>query len=122
MAAMVRKNDSAHSLFVAAGDLMQGTNLSNYSRGKAVIEALSQMGLDATAVGNHDFDYGLDELRERASEASFPFLAANVKGEGTEFLEDWVVREAGPLRVALFGLTSGIFFVNDQAEPSETNR
>ena len=106
MAALVKRSSHGPSLFVAAGDLMQGTNLSNFSRGKAVIEALSLMGLDASAVGNHDFDYGLDVLRRRASEATFPFLAANVEGAGAEFLSPWTVRRAGPLRVALFGLTT----------------
>jgi 2',3'-cyclic-nucleotide 2'-phosphodiesterase (5'-nucleotidase family) len=106
MAALAERTGRGPTLFVAAGDLMQGTNLSNFSRGKAVIEALSIMGLDASAVGNHDFDYGLETLRKRASEAAFPFLAANVKGLGAEFLTGWTVRRAGPFRVALFGLTT----------------
>jgi 2',3'-cyclic-nucleotide 2'-phosphodiesterase (5'-nucleotidase family) len=106
MAALVERSKRGPTLFVAAGDLMQGTNLSNFSRGKAVIEGLGLMGLDASAVGNHDFDYGLETLRRRASEAAFPFLAANVEGPGAEFLTGWVVRRAGPFRVALFGLTT----------------
>jgi 5'-nucleotidase/UDP-sugar diphosphatase len=106
MAALVKQKGAGPSLFVAAGDLMQGTNISNVSRGEAVIKALGLMGLDASAVGNHDFDYGLETLRGRASEAAFPFLAANVGGAGAEFLTPWIVRRAGPLRVAIFGLTT----------------
>jgi 5'-nucleotidase/UDP-sugar diphosphatase len=106
LAALVRRETTARTLFLAAGDLMQGTNISNYFRGRPVIEALNDMGLDASAVGNHDFDYGLAVLEERAAEASFPFLAANVEGEDAAFLKPFTLVDRGGLRIALFGLTT----------------
>lgn len=106
LAALVRRETTARTLFLAAGDLMQGTNISNYFRGRPVIEALNDMGLDASAVGNHDFDYGLAVLEERAAEASFPFLAANVEGEDAAFLKPFTLIDRGGLRIALFGLTT----------------
>lgn len=104
LAALVRRERTPTTLFLAAGDLMQGTSLSNLFDGRPVIEALSQMGLDASAVGNHEFDIGLAALRARAAEASFPFLAANIAG--AEIWRPSLVRTVGPLRVALFGLTT----------------
>ncbi len=106
IAALVKRLRRDGSLFVASGDLMQGTNLSNLFEGRPVIESLNLAGLQATAVGNHDFDYGLDALRARAGEADFPFLAANAGGAVTGFITDSAVVDAGDLRVGLFGLTA----------------
>jgi len=104
LAALVTTERTPTTLFLAAGDLMQGTNLSNLFAGRPVIEAFNLMGLDASAVGNHEFDNGQPALSERAAEARFLFLAANIAGGGS-----WrpaVIRKVGSLRVALFGLTT----------------
>lgn len=104
LAALVRAERTPATLFLAAGDLMQGTNLSNLFAGKPVIEAFNLMGLDASAVGNHEFDNGQAALAERAAEARFPFLAANIQGPGP--WQPAEIRVVGGLRVALFGLTT----------------
>jgi 5'-nucleotidase/UDP-sugar diphosphatase len=104
LAALVRAERTPTTLFVAAGDLMQGTNLSNLFAGQPVIEAFNLMGLDASAVGNHEFDHGQPALRERAAQARFPFLAANIAGDGP--WKPFEIRRVGTLRVALFGLTT----------------
>ncbi|HWR97064.1 MAG TPA: 5'-nucleotidase C-terminal domain-containing protein [Candidatus Methanoperedens sp.] len=104
LAALVRAERTPAALFLAGGDLMQGTNLSNLFAGKPVIEILNLMGLDASAVGNHEFDNGQAALAERAAEARFPFLAANIEGPGPWKRSE--VRRVGAVRVALFGLTT----------------
>ena len=45
-------------LLLDGGDLFQGTMVSNLSRGEAVITAYNEMGYTASAIGNHEFDYG----------------------------------------------------------------
>ena len=104
LAALVKAERTPTTLFLAAGDLMQGTNLSNLFSGRPVIEAFNLMGLDASAVGNHEFDYGQAALKARAAEARFPFLAANIAGDGPWKPSE--IRQIGSLRVALFGLTT----------------
>ncbi len=104
LAALVQAERTPTTLFLAAGDLMQGTNLSNLFAGRPVIEAFNLMGLDASAVGNHEFDNGQAALKERAAEARFPFLAANIGGDGP--WKPFEIRKVGSLRVALFGLTT----------------
>lgn len=69
-----------NALFLAAGDLMQGDSWVNLSQGRASIELMNQMELDATCLGNHEFDFGTAVLRQRISEARFPVLAANLYG------------------------------------------
>ncbi|HEY6000412.1 MAG TPA: 5'-nucleotidase C-terminal domain-containing protein [bacterium] len=104
LAAVMRAERTPTTLFLSAGDLMQGTNISNLFAGKPVIEVFNLMGLDASAVGNHEFDAGQAALAERAAEARFPFLAANIEGSGPWKPSE--VRRVGGLRVALFGLTT----------------
>jgi 2',3'-cyclic-nucleotide 2'-phosphodiesterase (5'-nucleotidase family) len=104
LAALVKAERTPTTLFLAAGDLMQGTNLSNLFAGRPVIEAFNLMGLDASAVGNHEFDNGQPALAERAAEARFPFLAANIAGAGPWKASK--ILKVGSLRVGLFGLTT----------------
>ncbi len=54
------------------------------------IDVLNAWGLDATAYGNHEFDYGLDRLLMHQDRANFPFLAVNIKDEATGRAPEWV--------------------------------
>ena len=60
------------------GDELQGTLASNLVHGRSTIEVLRRFGLDAAVVGNHELDWGVDTLRARMGESSWPWLAANV--------------------------------------------
>src|SRR6476646_8714910 len=88
-----RARDGGAVLLLDAGDLFQGTLESNLNEGAVVISAYNALGYDAAAIGNHEFDFGpagpsvspqwpeddaLGALKARASEAHFPFLAANI--------------------------------------------
>ena len=65
-------------LLVDAGDEMQGSLLSNVWQGEPVIAAYNLMGYDIATVGNHEFDWGQDVLRQRTTEADYPYVAANL--------------------------------------------
>src|SRR2546421_1069651 len=66
------------SVRIDAGDEMQGTALSNATYGRGTIDALNDLGIDAAAIGNHEFDWSIDTLRTRMREAKYPFLSANI--------------------------------------------
>jgi 2',3'-cyclic-nucleotide 2'-phosphodiesterase (5'-nucleotidase family) len=91
------------SLLVASGDMIQGDNWANFFQGKSVIDLMNQMSFDAMSVGNHEFDYGSEILKERIMEANFPVLGANVRGMGN-FLQPYVIREIEGIRIALIGI------------------
>jgi len=91
------------SLFVASGDMIQGDNWANFFQGKSVIDLMNQMRFDAMSVGNHEFDYGSEILKERIREANFPVLGANVRGMET-FLQPYIIREIEGIRIALIGI------------------
>ena len=79
-------------LLLDAGDTCQGTYISNRSRGEAVFEILNTIGVDAMALGNHEFDWGLEVLEERIRQAQFPVLAANLEAVSNQPLESMLPR------------------------------
>ena len=108
--AAYRTRAPQRTLLIDAGDAWQGTFISNANKGEAVTKAMNLMRYDGLAVGNHDFDWGQDVLAERAKEASFPFLAANVietkTGLSPTYLKPFEVRDLGITRVGIIGLTN----------------
>lgn len=96
------------TIFLSAGDDMQGTAISNLSWGRATIAAFNEMGYDAAATGNHEFDWGQDTLRARVRESRFPWLAANVFQAGTgrraEWVRPWTIIERRGVRIGVVGI------------------
>lgn len=101
------RNEDPHLLLLDAGDIFQGTPYFNYFGGELDLKLMSKMGYDATTIGNHEFDNGLEGFAEVASYANFPFLSANYDVRNTP-LSPWVdsstVIERNELRIGLFGL------------------
>lgn len=89
------------------GDQMQGTLASNLVYGRSTVEALNRVGLDAAALGNHDFDWGTDTLRARMRDARYAWLGANIfdstSGRRPAWVVPWQLIEKGGLRVAVVG-------------------
>jgi 5'-nucleotidase/UDP-sugar diphosphatase len=108
--AVFRARAPERTLLLDAGDAWQGTFISNANKGEAVTKAMNLMRYDALAVGNHEFDWGQDVLAQRAKEATFPLLAANVietrTGASPPYLKPFVVRDLGIARVGIIGLTN----------------
>lgn len=75
-----------------------------------MVEVMNALGYDAAAIGNHDFDFGVEALRQRAAEANFPLLAANIvqraDGERPDFAQPYTILESNGVRVGVIGLTT----------------
>lgn len=93
------------TLFLAAGDMVQGNNWANLFQGKSSIEAMNAMNFDAMVVGNHEFDFGQAILKERIGEATFPVLGANVIGLST--LKPYVMKDLDGLTITVIGVVTG---------------
>jgi 5'-nucleotidase len=76
-------------LLLDGGDLFQGTIISNRAEGAPVVRAMNALGYVASAVGNHEFDYGQPSLQARAKQAQFHFLDANIIDEQTGAPAAW---------------------------------
>jgi len=92
------------TLFLAAGDMIQGNNWANLFQGKSTIEAMNVMNFDAMVVGNHEFDFGQEVLKERIGEANFPVLGANVIGLSE--LKPYMTKNVDGLSIAVIGVVT----------------
>ncbi len=106
-----RRLENPNFVLLSGGDMFQGSALSNHFRGSVVIEAMNAMGFDAMALGNHEFDWGLDEVlkyfEEETKLANFPLLSINTKLKGTNIIPDpilpFVVVEKGGYKIGVIG-------------------
>jgi len=95
---------------VSAGDLYQGTAISNLTTGKPVTAMVKDMGLEASAIGNHEFDWGVDNINTWANGGGFQFLAANIVKKGTEekvsYAQPYKVVERNGVKIGLIGIST----------------
>ena len=82
-----RAKSNQNTLVVDAGDAFQGLPISNSTKGEARAEILNQMQYDAMAVGNHEFDFGLDEVKKYKEILKFPLLSSNTYINGARLFE-----------------------------------
>src|SRR5688572_1143302 len=75
LATVIRREQP--DLLLDGGDIFTGTMASDEFFGKPMIDVMNRLGYAAGALGNHEFDYGLVELRNRLKEAKFPILSSN---------------------------------------------
>lgn len=75
------RSENNHVLLFAAGDNFTGNPIVDMyeDRGFPIIDLMNDIGFSATAIGNHEFDYGQETLLKRIQQAHFPFLSANIK-------------------------------------------
>ncbi len=93
----------------SGGDNLQGTPLSTAFMGQAEFEAFNAAGVDASVVGNHDLDYGLENLLYLRDLADFPLLSANIYELNTSkrlFQPYKIFNDPSGLRVGVVGLTT----------------
>ena len=80
-----KKNQT--TVVLDAGDAFQGLPISNSTKGEARAEILNKMNYDAMAVGNHEFDFGLDEAKKYKQILKFPLLSSNTYVNGARLFE-----------------------------------
>ncbi len=95
-------------LFLHAGDVNTGIPESDLLNARPDIVALNAMGLDAMAIGNHEFDNPWSTLMRQMTWANFPVLSANVvyKGTSETLGKPYIIKEFPDLKVAILGLTT----------------
>jgi len=113
IATMVRETRSWNgprgvtTLLLEAGDVLQGTPLSTVFHGEPDFTCLNMIGLDVMTIGNHEFDFGQDNLATRMKQARFPIISANVRRANGDLLaEPYVTCPIGGVPALIFGLTS----------------
>lgn len=100
----LRKKDEI--LVLDAGDMIQGLPIANLEKGKSIIPMANEVGYDAMAVGNHEFDFGAANLFEVEKGFNFPMLSNNVMKDGKLVFKPYIVKEVKGLKVGIFGIST----------------
>jgi 2',3'-cyclic-nucleotide 2'-phosphodiesterase (5'-nucleotidase family) len=89
------------------GDLIGSSMMSGITKGTQMIELMNAIGLDVAVVGNHEFDFGTEVLKQRVGESKFPWLGTNIQGADGKILTGLVptaTRKIGDLTIGFFGV------------------
>lgn len=78
MISILRDEMDGRVLIVDAGDEWQGTLESNLVRGSTVVHFFNRLGVNVAAIGNHEFDFNIENMRTRFKEAHYPYVALNI--------------------------------------------
>lgn len=118
----IREENSRHqvpTLVLVAGDILQGTPMSTVFQGEPDIRCLNAMGVNAMTVGNHEFDFGLENFLKLRKQAAFPFLSANIvmKESGRLLCQPALaVPLADGITLTIIGVTTQELLSTTQAE------
>ncbi|EHI99682.1 5'-Nucleotidase domain-containing protein [Clostridium sp. DL-VIII] len=98
--------NSKNTLIIGGGDLYQGTPISNLSKGVPVQKVLSKMGMEVTALGNHEFDWGLDTINNETMQgAGYEIVCSNLhnRKDDTRPYKPYKIIEKDGTRIAVIG-------------------
>ena len=109
LATMVKqeKAKKENTIYLDAGDYFSGPYVSSLTKGEAVIESMNHLGLDAACIGNHEFDYGWENMITQMNKAKFPILNANIfiKETGEPVWNNpYIIIKKGELNIGVIGL------------------
>lgn len=104
------KRNPKGTLILSAGDMYQGSADSNLMYGKPVVTMMNAGGFDAMTIGNHEFDWGIDKLKDRVADSDFPFVAANIiekaTGKTPDFVDPYVIINKNGINVGIIGVAT----------------
>ncbi|EQB87934.1 2',3'-cyclic-nucleotide 2'-phosphodiesterase (5'-nucleotidase family) [Clostridium punense] len=105
-----QENDNNGYAVLSGGDSYQGSAMSNLTYGSVITEMLKELNVQASALGNHEFDWGIDKIEKWAKDGGFDFLASNIynkkTGKPVEFAKPYkVITEAGK-KIGLVGIAT----------------
>lgn len=84
------------TLVFDSGDSFQGLPISNSSKGEDMAAVMNAVGFDAMTVGNHEFDFGLDQLRRLSKQINFPIITSNVYVNGVRLFQPSTIVDKTP--------------------------
>lgn len=101
------KAENPDVLLLDAGDTMHGTTFANLSDGENMMTLMNEIGYDVSIPGNHDFNYGYEQLVKLSKMAKFDYLASNVvKKDGKSDFKQNVIKEVDGIKVGIFALST----------------
>lgn len=95
------------SILLGGGDMIVGTLDSSLENGLPAIKILNEFGFTASVLGNHEFDYSKEIVKEQLKTANFPFLSANIVNKNNRpIFKPYLIIQKKGLKIAIIGLTT----------------
>lgn len=94
-------------LLFDSGDFSQGSAYYSLFKGDVEVGLMNLMHYDAATIGNHEFDFGIDNMVRIFKQANFPILCANYNFTGTplaDIVKPWTIIKRNGLKIGVFGL------------------
>lgn len=104
------KSINPNTLVLSAGDHYQGSAISNLTRGDVVSDIFKEVGLSYSAIGNHEFDWGIEYLSKWQKDGQYQFLAANIVYSDTlktvDFAVPYAIEEFEGKKIGIIGIAT----------------
>lgn len=101
------RSEESNLLLLDSGDIFQGTPYFNFFGGELEFKLMSMMKYDASTMGNHDFDNGIEGFYAQLPHAKFEFVSANYDFKNTmlnDIVKPYKIFKKGGLKIGVFGL------------------
>ena len=98
-------------LLFDSGDFSQGSGYYTLFKGEVEIGLMNQMGYDAVTIGNHEFDFGLDNLARIFRMANFPIVCSNYDCKGTVLeglVKPYITLKRNGVKIGVFALSPAL--------------
>ena len=101
------RKENPNTLLLDAGDIFQGTPYFNFFGGEVEFKLMSKLGYDASTIGNHDFDNGIEGLHKQLPNAKFDFVISNYDFKNTVMdgkTKPYKIYRKDGIKIGVFGL------------------
>lgn len=102
----IKKANPTRTLIFGAGDLYQGSPVSNILKGVPVQKVMTNIGMELTTIGNHEFDWGIDTvINTTMKDAAYSIICANLydKATGKRVFEPYKIIEKDGVKIGIIG-------------------
>lgn len=97
-------NSADYVTLVDCGDAVQGSNIGTLTKGESIVELMNEVGYDVCTFGNHEFDYGIDQLEKLMGMSDAEYICCNFMDSDGCFVSPYMIRSYGELKIAYIGI------------------
>lgn len=105
------RREHGNMLLLDCGDFSQGSVYYNMYKGEVEVKLMNEMGYDACTIGNHEFDFGLENMAHLFRLAKFPIVCCNYDFSGTPvdgLVKPYIIKDCAGVRVGILGVSPKI--------------
>ncbi|MDY0345190.1 MAG: bifunctional UDP-sugar hydrolase/5'-nucleotidase [Bacilli bacterium] len=105
-----KKDDNPdNAVIISSGDMWQGSYESYHNKGRVVTDVMNDIGFDTMTIGNHEFDWGIEDIVNNVGWAEFPLLGANIMeypdtSTKSSIGEEYAIINRGHLKIGIIGV------------------